>query len=384
MSTAATRFPDPLPALALDGAGRQIVSVLVKRTYDIQGTGRCTLAEKQLPLDTRPLEGKDCPPWATELDVAPFKPATDVVVFGKAYAPGGRAAEMDLGVHIAKRSKTIRAFGPRRCLARGAFSRPEPFEAIPLGYDCAYGGNDPAVVNYPAEPQDMAEILAQMMQPPGNYPRNPTGKGYVIQPPAQGLDGLELPNFEDPQDLLTPERLIVGRLADWHRQPLPQGFGWLDMGWFPRCAFGGGLPYLTPPDAVKEVDLGYLPAGYATRLRTTAVENLIDLRLFNGAAPGLVLPYLRGDEAVKITGMDRLGVCNFQLPGDRPKVSIRCRGKELAVDLTPHTVGVLMEEQLVYLVWRASAVPPAGFTPPLPTKKNLEPDELADFQITVA
>jgi hypothetical protein len=150
-----------------------------------------------------------------------------------------------------------------------------------------------------------------------------------------------LPNFEDPEDLLTPSRLITGRPEAWYRQPLPQSLGWVDPGWFPRCVFGGGLPVFPPPASVRESELGYLPRDFLDRLNTQPLEATIDLRLLNGAPPGLVVPYLRGDEGVRISGLNPEGDLAFVLPGDRPRIMIRLRGKALESETVPHTVCVL-------------------------------------------
>ena len=194
---------------------------------------------------------------------------------------------------------------------------------------------------------------------------------------------MQLPNLEDPQDLLTPERLVVGRPEDWHRQPLPQGFGWFDIASYPRCAFAGALPLFPPPDQVKEVALGYLPPDHVSRLKNARLDSVLDFRLLNGASPGLIFPFLRGDEMVKVTGMRPEGECIFRLPGDRPSVGIRFHGKDLSATIVPHTVCVLMEERLISVLWRASARTPEGFRQKLPTKENLEPDPLEDLQISV-
>ena len=38
----------------------------------------------------------------------------------------------------------------------------------------------------------------------------------------EAVEDLPLPNIEDPQDLLTPERLFIEEPDRWHLQPLPQ------------------------------------------------------------------------------------------------------------------------------------------------------------------
>ncbi len=176
-------FPAPLAMLALDPTRQQIVSVLVKRTYDLGTNGQCCLAEEQLPLDTRHLRKPGGPAWAAEPDVVPYKVATDFLVFGKAYAPGGHCTQMDVSVQMEKRGKTIRVFGDRKCSHRGngspSFSKPEPFESMPLDYNKAYGGVD-FTVSFPTKPTTFGELLSRLGQHPGAYPRNRQGKGYVV------------------------------------------------------------------------------------------------------------------------------------------------------------------------------------------------------------
>ena len=73
-------------------------------------------------------------------------------------------------------------------------------------------------------------------------PRNPLGRGFAVARRADVLDGLELPNIEDPADLLTPERLCAGEYANWPNQPKPAGLGWAPKTSLPRAALAGVLP----------------------------------------------------------------------------------------------------------------------------------------------
>jgi hypothetical protein len=78
-----------LPGQAPDGT--PILSVLLKRTFEIVSGGTCTLAEQDRPL----LPGDqywDDPATTSvryESDFIPYKPGTDVVLDAVAYAPGG-------------------------------------------------------------------------------------------------------------------------------------------------------------------------------------------------------------------------------------------------------------------------------------------------------
>src|SRR5438034_7523770 len=109
MNATATRSARTTQKVVLPGQtpkGEFILSVLVKRTYDIFPGKRCVRAEKD-----RKLLGGDQhygDPMNSsiefEADFVPFKLATDVVLNGKAYAPRGKAtpaftAMLSVGPH---------------------------------------------------------------------------------------------------------------------------------------------------------------------------------------------------------------------------------------------------------------------------------------------
>ncbi len=74
-----------------------VFSVIVKRTYTIDSNGRvnrCETDHELRKLDAYYENGD--PVWSTvqfEYELAPYKPNIDVVVIGKAYAPGAKAVE---------------------------------------------------------------------------------------------------------------------------------------------------------------------------------------------------------------------------------------------------------------------------------------------------
>lgn len=378
----------PLCAIVHDLDGEAIVSVLTKRTYQIRPDGRLVVADEPLPLDCTeapPAPGYD-PSWRGEIE-PPLKVATDVVVFGQAHAPGGSCRVMDVEVGLPQLSRTLRlrVTGDRRCGYRPgaapAVSDPEPFETMPLGYDRAYGGVDPGV-DFPP-PADGAEALGMLMTAPGAYPRNPVGRGFAVGNHPAHIDGLALPNVERADQPLRPDRIVCPDMRQWPRQPLPAGLGWVDPGWFPRCVFGGALPMFAAPPDVAEVGLGVLPADFATRFGPGPQGPRLDYRLFNGASLGLVVPSLRGDEAIVTAGLCPEGSLSLRLPGDRPRVLIRLAGRALETQLRVQTVGVLTDERLVYLVWRASAPLPPDHTPRLATFAEPELTGLEDLEVQV-
>src|SRR5690242_17055182 len=191
-----------------DDEGQPVFSVLVKRTYELRPGGRLVRAESArplVPIDQYYEDGD--PEWAAvkhESDLAPFKVATDVVVIGKAFAPNRRPVpQLDVTVEVAAHRKTVRVTGDRHCFYRGSalpgFSDPVPFIEMPIRYDRAYGGQDSR--SHPEEPF--------------RYPRNHLGVGAVLKNTKDSVDGLPLPNIEDPEDLLTPERLVFDQPERW-------------------------------------------------------------------------------------------------------------------------------------------------------------------------
>ena len=236
--------------------GQHVFSVIVKRTFRIGADGTVERAERDrelLRIDQYYEDGD--PDWSTvqyESELAPYKPSTDLVVIGKAHAPGGRPTQqMAVSVTVGSRRKSLLITGDRRCSHReGAvpvFTDPAPFTQLEINYLRAYGGRDE---------RSMPEI-------PFMYPRNFMGNGVVLRNVAEVVEGLALPNVEDPQDLLTPERLLIEDPARWHLQPLPQGLGWRQKTWYPRSALLGVYPAFTAPGTVTaEERMGLVPRNH--------------------------------------------------------------------------------------------------------------------------
>jgi hypothetical protein len=86
----------------------------------------------------------------------------------------------------------------------------------------------------------------------------------------------------------------------------------------------------------------------------------MDFHFFNGASPGLVVPYLNGDEPVRLTNLSPECELVFQLPGDRPRMSVNIGfGFQEPSIVALHTVMFRMEQRQLDLVWRG-AVPYPG------------------------
>ncbi|HEY0134347.1 MAG TPA: DUF2169 domain-containing protein [Nannocystis sp.] len=345
--------------LAADAQQRQIVSVHAKRTYRLLASGRCVPAEVQQPFlnmgGDEPEEG--APP---ELDIIPYKTTTDLIVMAEAHAPRGQTVTtMTASIELGKLKREYLIHGDRRCIYRGPgsvrFDRPTPFESLPMRHELAFGGCDPTV------PVPPPRTLLEAMSPhPGIYPRNPSGRGYVVCDNRELIDGLLLPNIEHPVDRITPERLISGSVERWWRQPIPWSCDWFDPTWYPRSTFLGGLPDFLPDDdsVVPEVMYGYVPRGQSQRIRDAEVHQLHDPRWADAAAPGLIVPFMRGDEAIRFRGMTPTGELVVRLPGERPRMTVTFEGETHELTPVPHRVLISLEEMGVYIVWAGAWYPP--------------------------
>ncbi len=324
-----------------------IFSVLVKRTYDIHFGKALVRSEITKPfVDIDEFYENGDPEWATvkyESELSPYKTATDLVVIGKAHAVEGKPVqEMDVAVEVGDFRKTIRVIGDRTCCFREnlspLFTDPTPFTEMEIRYERAYGGKDVQSV-------DGLEF---------HYPRNPMGTGFALGNSREVIEGLPLPNLEDPNDLLTPERIILDDPYHWNRQPLPQGFGWFQKIWYPRCSFAGAMPgFVDVEEVMREELAGWVPRGQVVLARQFKLP-AFDVRFNNGASPGLVVPYLAGNERINLKGLAADGELVFFLPGEAPGITL-----DIGLGVNPlkvflQTVLVRMEDMQVDLIWQGS------------------------------
>jgi hypothetical protein len=324
-----------------------IFSVLVKRTYRIHPGGTAVRAEEPNPFTQADVyyDHGDAE-WSTvkyETDLMPYKLKTDIVVIGKAYAPGGRPTTlMSVGLAVGEHRKIIRVIGDRRCIHRPdlppSFTEPEPFTEMEMRYERAYGGTH------------LRDDLARMFP----YPRNPMGAGFAVTNTREAVDDLALPNLEDPDDLLTPERVVLGEPERWNRQPLPQGFGWFQRTWYPRCSFVGSVPgFLDPDEVMREETLGLVPKGQIALARRFKLPSF-DVRFNNGASLGLAVPYLQGRELVRLRNLTPDGALDFSLPNDVPQIMLDIGLGENMLKPVLHTLCIRLDEMELDLVWRGA------------------------------
>lgn len=301
--------------VVLDKRGTENLVVAVKGTWDIAQGGELSPSGEQEPIcPVEEFHGEpDISSVRREGELGLPKPATDVFLRGAAISPVRAVPYVDVICRIGPVSQSARIFGERVWRKSGsgvAISSPRPFDAIPLIWENAYGGEDDS----PDDPRNRGFEL-----------RNPVGRGFRAKESKRSWDGALLPNIEDP---LRPMRHPDDRVD-------PVGFGPTARSWMPRRSFAGTYD----PKWVEE-RMPLLPEDF-------------DDRFHNAAPPGLVVSgFLRGGEPVDIAGCTKPGRLSFHLPTSRPTVTVRFRDREVPVAMEMNTVTVDTERLRLHLLWK--------------------------------
>lgn len=339
-----------VPGHAPDGG--HILSIVAKKTYSI-AHGQTAVEDVESPIALRETDlfaGGGNPatdPLLEESDLVAYKPCVDVIVVGSAHAPRGKRARFfDAILEVGAASRFVRVFGARTVRPKTfgfEFTDPELFESMPLHYGLAYGGTDPT-----SEPGSVC-----------TYPRNPIGKGFVVKKELKALYGLELPNLEDPRQVLTPDTLLVGKFERWEDMPVPQAFSPLGRNFKPRLDLAGlPLDERTAQEWDRQKQLASMPeVGANPESVPPAAPPVLNPLFFNGAPDGQRYPFLKGDETIRLSYMDPdFPLFEFKLPGEAPVLYLDANN-EGAEELTPvlQTVVVHKETNQVTLTWRGSA-----------------------------
>jgi hypothetical protein len=367
-----------------DPAQQSYAHVVAKRTYRLRPGEAPEPAPEQRAIVTEPVyyDGDEANPPAWEPDFhACARGGTDVVVQGTAYCPDGPRRELDVSVAVQlagttrelalKAARRIRVYGDRRVrsfMGTIAFTDPEPFATMPLDYRRAYGGHDhTADVERPSDYSAwMARSAGEPIfkHSPHGYTRNPVGKGYVVFPSEKALEGLALPNLEMADDLLTPDRLVVGNAERWHLAPRPAGFDWHGEDWFSRTAFLGVFPeFEGAPGDVPEVGEGLIPAALLAEGLFEGLGSSHAPGFFRAASPWLRLPEFTGGERIHLTHLHpTIAALEVALPKEPPQMVLELHGgaaNELKAAL--RTVVIRPDSSELICLWVGSM--PAGLPP---------------------
>lgn len=293
------------------------------------------------------------PRWPPGSDYWPFKRSADVTVRGIAYAAHGRATRQRVvAIKVGTASKRIAIMGTRFVEwgrdGRARIPAPDTFVEMPLEYTRAYGGVDWRVPVL--DTNDVDEALALNVGHDGVYPRNQSGKGYLVI--DSRVDGVELPNLEDPDHLLTEDNLIAAP-ERWWLQPLPWFLDWMFPAMFPR-AYWAGADYRHPvPErtVLEEVRRGLLPQHWRELRGDLLRQRPVPPAYYQEASLGMTFSDLIEGTPIEVVGMHperermtfaipRFPKMEIEVEGDRQQVE----AKILHVVITPH-------EEKVEITW---------------------------------
>lgn len=284
--------------------------VIVKATLVLRP--RLSLAPEQVPVTLADEYHGD--PADSSLkavsEIHVGKPGTDVLLMGRAWGPrGGAVREAWVNVAAAERRKAIRVSGDRVWLADGTPSAPEPFEAMPLVWERAFGGT------HPLEDRVLAEE------------RNPIGVGFAGKRSAQDLAGQPVPNLEDP----------TAPLERQGQTPAPVCLAPTAAHWLPRRRYAG-----TYDERWQRTRAPYLPLDFDPRFLQCAATELAFDR------------YLQGGEPFEIQGAAPDGPIAFALPAANLDIQIRVAGSIERPPAHLETILIEPDENRVCLTWRAA------------------------------
>ncbi|MGX1174932.1 DUF2169 family type VI secretion system accessory protein [Pseudomonas sp. R151218B TE3479] len=306
--------------LGIASDGRESLVVVAKGTFDLPLDGRAaTLADTQQPLlmaDTFLGEpGLSAP--LQEMDFAPVKPFCDVLVCGKAYAPGGRpVTQLTAGIRVGQMTKAFSVLGPRQWqpgLLGASPGLPQPFTEQDISYAQAFGGSHP-MANEP----DMRHC----------YPANPSGCGwYPHRLNSADILGMPMPNTEE---LGKP---IDSPSGDFR----PMALGPLGRSWPQRARFAG-----TYDDAWLADCFPFLPGDF-------------DNRYFQAAPDDQQVPHLRGGENVQLLNLTPQERAGFRIPEmDVPVTFFLKKGGHETVSAVIDTLLIDTDARQVQLTWRVA------------------------------
>lgn len=290
-----------------DRDGGEVWLVAVRCTFRVHQDGTTSVADEQDSEVLGPKYRGD--PAESSLlydsDYYLTKPTTDVLLHGRAHAPGGRpTTQVDVTMRVGEIRKTLRVTGdrPYQPGMRGYVAgRAEPFTEMPLTYERAYGGTEPAPPKKPDRPQF--------------DDRNPVGTGFA---PAAGKSA---PNVEYPG-------VNLGNR--------PAGFGPIPPHWRPRVRYAG-----TYDEAWQRERCPLYPTDLDDRFFLCSPEDQRPKEFLGGAEP------------VELLNLTPTGRLAFRLPRVAFGFETEFRGGERVRHRGRlHTVILEPDVPRVILVWR--------------------------------
>lgn len=294
------------------------IVVIVKGTFDIEPADqRLSLSQQQTEILLKDEywgePGKSSLKY--EADIALSKPGTDVILIGKAQSAKGAVRQLDVSLSVGPLHKVIRVFGNRhweKTTTGWSISNPEPFKALPLVYEFAFGGVNPGTKE--GERPDFCQA-------------NPVGRGYVSSKPLDSNQRIPLPNLELPDQLI----------SSFKSHPEPAGFAAVARNWEPRSLLMG-----TYDETWEENRNPLLPQDF-------------DPASFSAASAGLCSKtHLSGGEQVIINNASAVGQMSFTLPTDRIQAVCSIDSQLTEHHLVMDTVVIEPQRNKLTVTWRVA------------------------------
>jgi len=298
-------------ALLPNEDGIDTLYIVVKATF--------TIGEQWTLADTQPPPAEADEYWGEPenssiqytSDYHTGKSNSDIIMLGHAFSPDKKEIrQMDVSLTVGQVHKTIRVFGDRQW-QNGRITPPQPFRTMAMTYEKAYGGTH--IVD--------GQIIA-------TEERNPVGCGFSGQRKPEEMNGLPLPNLEDPNDLINAPT----------QQPTPACFAASAPHWSPRSGFAG-----TYDKNWKTRRIPYIPTDF-------------DRRFFNMAHTDLIYPgFLQGGEPVEITHMHpHEHLLKFTVPVVKLRSTIIVAGSSQSPEFNLETLTIEPNRLTLGMVWRAA------------------------------
>jgi hypothetical protein len=290
--------------------GVDTLYVMVRATFNI--AKEFTLADDQpkpTATDVYWTEaGKSSLKYGSDMHTG--KPTTDIVMLGHACAPAQKEVhELDVSLSVGELSKTVRVFGDRQW-KEGKITAPALFKTMAMVYEKAFGG-----IHMVDGKIDSAED------------RNPVGRGFAGKRTLDEMNGVPLPNLEDPGQLIRAPT----------DKPNPACYGFCAPNWNPRAQLAG-----TYDEVWRKTRAPYLPEDF-------------NKRFLNMAHPDLIYPgFLHGGEPVQISGMHPGGVLQFDVPRVRITTRVILGDKAAQPDFNLETLLLEPNQMKLGMLWRAA------------------------------
>ena len=251
----------------VDAEGQERLVIMLSASFTSGDDGQFAPADEQVPVMLRDVPFGDPALSSTryEADIAPEKPACEVIVNGSAHAPEGKPTQrMQVGLSIGSVRKVLAVIGDR--VREGAgLSAPQPFTVMPIRYERAYGGT---------LPDGQLDL------------RNPVGVGYRGAASADPTVRTHAPNISYPSDANDKPSCELR----------PAGFGAIGRGWEPRLRLTG-----TYDQAWQDAQWPLPPKDFDPRAHLATAEDQ-------------QLPRLDGGEDATVIGMTPSGRWDFRIP----------------------------------------------------------------------